>query len=195
MSTLRVPLVVVGTIAMASACLALAPAGTHPAKHATPRVAPSVQSRVLRERTLHLLDGGLLNLGSLDGQVVVVNFWATWCLPCRKELPALDAMYTDLAGRGIRVVAVSIDESPDNVRRFAREHQLSLPIVVDGPNGLARALDLPHIPYTLVLDRGGAVAMTSSASNAAALAAVATRARQLADRTPVASQDPGASTP
>ena len=191
MSTLRVPLVVVGTIALASACLALAPAGTRSAKTPVARVAPAEQSRVLRGRTLHLLDGGMLDLGSLDGQVVVVNFWASWCRPCRKELPALDALNTELARRGGRVVAVSIDENPENVRRFAREHGLSLPIALDGPDGLARALNLPHIPYTLVLDRNGAVAMTSSASDPAALAAVAARARELTDRTPVAAHDEG----
>jgi thiol-disulfide isomerase/thioredoxin len=199
MSTLRVPLVVVGTVAVAAACLALAPAGArspkHPAKTQAANATPAEQGRVLRLGTLHLLDGGMLNLGSLRGQVVVVNFWASWCLPCRKELPALDALNTELANRGGRVVAVSIDENPENVRRFARERGLNLPIALDGPDGLARALNLPHIPYTLVLDRNGAVSMTSSASDPAALAAVAARARELSDRTPVASQDPGASTP
>src|SRR5205085_4051736 len=72
-------------------------------------VRPETVRRALRECVLHTLDGKPFTLGSLRGEVVVVNFWASWCPPCRKELPALQALHTRLGGQG-RVVAISIDQ-------------------------------------------------------------------------------------
>lgn len=126
----------------------------------------------LRGHVLTTPDGDRLALASLRGEVVVINFWASWCRPCRKELPELDALHTTLAARGGRVLAVSIDEDVRNVERFVRAHGLSLPVYHDGPEGLARALDLGHIPYTLVLDRRGEVVYASSGANRAALEAL-----------------------
>jgi peroxiredoxin len=134
---------------------------------------------ILATRELGRLDGGRITLGGLRGEVVVVNFWASWCRPCRRELPALDALHAELVGRGGRVVAVSIDEDVENARRFARANRLSLPIVHDGPEGLARELDLDHVPCTFVLDRDGRVAYATSGSDARALRGIGDAARRL----------------
>jgi len=141
----------------------------------------------LEHHTLTTLDGQSLTLGSLDGEVVVVNFWATWCRPCRRELPELDALHAEIARRGGRVVAVSIDQEPRNVRRFCKAHALKLPVAHDGPEGLARELDLQHVPFTMILDRAGAVAFTTSRSEADALAEIGAVARRLLAQTPVLS--------
>src|SRR5262245_7990690 len=109
----------------------------------------------LRSHVLRTQGGGTLSIASLRGEVVVINFWATWCPPCRRELPQLDALHAELAQRQGRVLAISIDRDPENVKRFARKLDLKLPILVDGPEGLARRLDLEHIPFTVVLDRRG----------------------------------------
>jgi len=121
---------------------------------------PEVFQRALREHVLHTLDGKSLTLASLRGEVVVVNFWASWCPPCRKELPALAALNDRLAGHG-RVIAVSIDRDLRNVERFAKANHLSMTVAHDGPDGLARQLDLKSVPLTLVLGRDGEVALTA----------------------------------
>src|SRR6185503_8407093 len=104
-------------------------------------------------------------------------FWASWCGPCRRELPRLDALQTSLGAHGARVVAISIDEESRNAARFAKSLALAFPVYHDGPDGLARRLDLPAVPYTIVLDRDGAVAFTTTGSDERALDAIARAAR------------------
>jgi len=175
--------------------LALATSGAVPASAgraaAPPVVTPaSVESRygaALRAHVLHTVDGRALSLASLSGEVVVINFWASWCRPCRRELPGLDALNKDLARSGGRVVAISIDEDRENARRFVQEHGLSLPVYHDGPNGIARQLDLGSIPTTLVIDRGGRIVDVRSGGDAAGLAEVSALAKRLlASRTAAA---------
>jgi len=155
--------------------------------------APQAETTLDRERVrralqgvvLKTVDGRSLALDSLQGQVVVLNFWASWCPPCRRELPHLDALQTSLAGRGGQVVAISIDEEARNVQRFARAERLSLPLYHDGPNHLARRLDLPHVPFTIVLGRHGEVAFATSGADGRALAAInETTQRLIAEAAP-----------
>ena len=134
---------------------------------------------VLHQSVLRDAAGGTLSLAGLRGQVVVINFWASWCPPCRHELPGLDALHAQISRKGGRVLAVSIDADPLNVRRFVRVHGLKLPVYLDGPDGLARRLDLDHIPYTIVLDRQGAVAFTTSAADANGIAELGAVTRRL----------------
>lgn len=181
----------------AGLAILLGVAGAHAAAAGEPPAADGVRiggvgvpaahvSGILARHTLHLLEGGDLSLADLRGQVVVLDFWASWCGPCRKELPRLDTLHAEIARRGGRVLAVSIDEDRQNVDRFARRYGLRLPIAVDGPNGLARELDLRHVPLAIVLDRDGNVAFTSSRSDAAGLAAVTDATHQLIAGRPVA---------
>lgn len=133
-----------------------------------------VAERALREHPLHTLDGKTLMLGDMRGDVVVVNFWASWCSPCRRELPRLETLQEGLAGSGSRMVAVSLDQNPEDTRRFCRSKHVTLTVAQDGPNGLAHELDLKRVPLTLVLDRNGHIIFTTSRSDAEGLAALAT---------------------
>jgi thiol-disulfide isomerase/thioredoxin len=151
--------------------------------------------RELRGHTLRTPAGATLALGALRGEVVVVNFWASWCAPCRKELPRLDALHASIAARGGRVLAVSIDQEARNVQRFVRTHRLSLPVYHDGPDGLARKLDLPHVPYTIVLDRDGNVALTTEGADEKALEAIAATTRRLLAAAPAGAPTIAGETP
>jgi thiol-disulfide isomerase/thioredoxin len=112
----------------------------------------------LRGRVLHAPDGRSLRLDDCRGDVVVLNFWASWCKPCRKEMPLLDRLHSRIASSSGRVVAISVDREPRRAAAFLEEHSLTLPAYVDGPDGLAAKMDLPVLPYTVVLDRAGRVA-------------------------------------
>lgn len=106
------------------------------------------------------LAGTEASLADFRGEVLVVNFWASWCAPCREELPVLDAWNTEWSGQGVRVVAVSIDRKAENASRFVTDTGIEMPVLVDGPEGLASTLDLTAVPSTYLLDQEGRVVMT-----------------------------------
>ena len=124
----------------------------------------------LRARTLRAGDGTATTLKDWAGEVLVVNFWASWCAPCRAELTQLDRWNAAWADRGARVVAVSLDSDRARALRFAADQELALTVLHDGPDGLARELDLPAVPTTYVLDRDGAIVLEVQGSDPRGLA-------------------------
>jgi thiol-disulfide isomerase/thioredoxin len=136
------------------AFLALAAVGAAP----TGTAAASAEHDVLHAYAFTPAEGQSLALSSMKGEVVVLAFWATWCRPCRTELPRLAELHENLKARGGRVLAVSVDTDPDRVADFLERYEIALPVVIDGPDGLARSLDLESLPYALILDRNGEVA-------------------------------------
>ena len=176
--------------AVAVAAVAVA-AGAAYAGSAHPPVDRAALREALRSHVLRTQGGGTLSIADLRGEVVVINFWASWCPPCRRELPQLDVLHAELARRQGRVLAISVDRDPENVKRFALKHDLKLPIFVDGPEGLARRLDLDHIPFTVVLDRRGEVAFTGSGTTPKDLDELGAVARRLAGARPALTTDQG----
>ncbi|WP_326537711.1 TlpA family protein disulfide reductase [Pseudorhodoferax sp.] len=103
-------------------------------------------------------EGGELDFASLRGRVVVLNFWATWCPPCVKEMPDLDRVHKAHAGRGVKVVGLAVD-GPTPVRQFLQRQPVSFEIGLAGFDGteLSRALgnSAGGLPFTVVFGRDG----------------------------------------
>lgn len=113
--------------------------------------------RPVAEVTFESGDGGTMSLADFRGQVVLLNIWATWCVPCRREMPTLDRLQAELGGPDFAVVALSIDRKGlPAVREFYAEIGLeTLAIYVDQSGEAQRALKVLGIPTTLLLDRDG----------------------------------------
>lgn len=103
---------------------------------------------------LYDLQGNPSKLSDFRGTVVVLNFWATWCGPCRMELPELEKLYNELGGKGLMVLAVSVDEYRQMVPAFLQRMKLTLPVYFVDPM-TERSLGIGTIPFTLVLDKEG----------------------------------------
>jgi peroxiredoxin len=105
--------------------------------------------------TLVDLNGKPWTLKSLRGNVVLVNFWATWCPPCRKEMPDLDALYRRFRDRGLVILAISDEEAP-KVKAFVEQQQkVSYPVLLDSGRRINELFRVEGIPKTFVYDRNG----------------------------------------
>jgi len=92
------------------------------------------------------------------GKVTLVNIWATWCVPCKVEMPAMERLYDSLAPRGFAIAAVSIDEgSPDDVRAFGQELGLSFDLLQDRSTRIQQTYQTTGVPESFLLDRRGVI--------------------------------------
>jgi peroxiredoxin len=106
-----------------------------------------------------VLDGDSLHLASLRGQPVLLNVWATWCPPCREEMPALQALHEQLGPRGLRVLGVSVDShgSEETIRRFLVEGGYTFTILHDASDAVSRQFRTIGVPETFLIDGEGRV--------------------------------------
>ena len=98
-----------------------------------------------------------LALASLRGNVVYIDFWASWCVPCRLSMPALDALYKQNRARGFAVVGVNKDVSAADARRFLGKVPVTFALASDGQDAAARAFDVKAMPSGYLIDRKGVV--------------------------------------
>jgi peroxiredoxin len=103
------------------------------------------------------LDGSNLRLQEQRGRVVMINFWATWCGPCRVEMPHLSRLYEKYRGSGFTVLAVNIDEDPHKAASLAKQLGMRFPVLLDTEKKVSRLYDLSTMPSTILIDRDGRV--------------------------------------
>ena len=113
---------------------------------------------------LELLEGGRASLAELRGHPVLVNFWASWCKPCRHEMPELVLRYQQLHEAGLEVLAINLtdQERKKDIQRFVGELQLPFPILLDTKGKVRRRYGLRGVPTTIFVDTVGIVAAVHS---------------------------------
>ena len=132
-----------------------------PEKNSTGRNPSTEIGRAAPDFLLAMPDGGTLRLSDLRGNPILVNFWASWCTPCRQEMPEIVKSYDAHRSAGLVVVAVNLQENADQVRAFAQEFGMTFPIVIDRNGGVGDAWRIggpvQGIPSSYFLDAHGVV--------------------------------------
>lgn len=107
--------------------------------------------------SLQDLSGRPLSLAAYRGKVVLIDFWATWCVPCREEIPHFVAMQKKYGDRGLAVIGISMDDGPAPVVRFSRELQINYPVAMGDATLAERYGGILGLPVAFLIDRGGRI--------------------------------------
>jgi thiol-disulfide isomerase/thioredoxin len=105
--------------------------------------------------TTQTLEGQEKGLDDFRGRLVLLNFWATWCPPCRLEMPSLEKLYREFGGQGLEVVAMNFMEGPEVVTRFIKENGLTFPVLLDSNGEIAQRYNVRGLPVTVLIGRQG----------------------------------------
>jgi peroxiredoxin len=145
----------VGTLLIAAATYFILQGTTPPA---APTTVPVNVSFPAPELTLNDTDGISRSLADYRGQVVLVNLWATWCPPCKEEMPTLEAFYQEQKDKGFVIIAINDGDPQADVLEFVKEYELSFPIWLD-PTYIAteQAFHTKNLPTSFVIDRTGTI--------------------------------------
>jgi len=108
---------------------------------------------------LDTLEGERISLSDYRGKVVLVNFWASWCGPCRVEIPELQRVHSELAKRGFEILAVNVGEGADDISGFVEAVDMRFPVLLDGDARVARFYALRGIPASFLVDKAGVIRM------------------------------------
>ena len=109
--------------------------------------------------TLQTIEGERVTLSELRGQAVLVNLWATWCPPCRAEMPAMQKMYEEYKDQGFTILAVNMtyQDNSSAIAPFIQEHALTFPILIDDTGKVADNYELRSLPSSFFIDRDGII--------------------------------------
>jgi cytochrome c biogenesis protein CcmG, thiol:disulfide interchange protein DsbE len=108
--------------------------------------------------TVPVYSGGQLSLADLAGSVAVVNFWASWCGPCRLEAPTLQQIWQDYQAKGVRFIGVDIQDTPADAKAFTDEFKITYPNGPDVDNSISHAYRITGVPETFVIGKDGRLA-------------------------------------
>jgi len=101
--------------------------------------------------------GKIYHLADLRGQVVVINFWATWCPPCRREMPSMQRMWQKIKGKGITVLAVNVGEDADTIFEFLGAYPVDFPLLMDQDGSVIKRYPVTGLPTTYIVNPQGMV--------------------------------------
>ena len=107
--------------------------------------------------TLHAMGGSNLRLKEQRGRVVMVNFWATWCAPCRQEMPHLNRLYEKYRGAGFVLLGVNVDDDTSKAAEVAAKLGVTFPVLLDTEKSVSKLYDVSTMPSTMIIDRDGKV--------------------------------------
>jgi thiol-disulfide isomerase/thioredoxin len=114
-----------------------------------------VPAKAAPDFTLSNTDGQQVSLTQFRGKVVFLNFWATWCIPCREEMPALERLHQAYQTQGLAIVSIDLKESAEQVKAFFAKHNLSFPALLDQNGTVFRDYLVAGMPTTYLIDRDG----------------------------------------
>lgn len=115
------------------------------------------RSDITVDFTLQTVDGKQVTLSSLRGQVVLVNFWTTWCPACKDEMPLLQSVYEQEKAAGFVIVAVDLQESAQTVGAFVKDNGITFPVALDSDSAVASKYGVYYIPHNVIIGRDGLV--------------------------------------
>jgi thiol-disulfide isomerase/thioredoxin len=119
---------------------------------ASPKLAPNV--------TLQSAEGAPVQLAAHKGKVLLIDFWASWCVPCKTSFPALDAIYQEYQPRGLEVLAVNLDEQRKNADVFLAAHPHRMTVLFDPKGAAPSAFGVKGMPSSFLIDKTGAIRFT-----------------------------------
>ena len=156
MKTFQVVAGVCVIVFLAAFALLLIPKGSHAPRGSALTVAPEI-GHLAPDFNLPSVNGSHLRLHDYLGKVVLVNFWASWCGPCRREMPALARSYRALSGKGLAVLGIDKQEPASDVRPFIHDMGTTYPVALDNDGTVAQRYRISPLPVTFVIDRKGVV--------------------------------------
>lgn len=119
---------------------------------------PQERARFTVDFILPDIAGNVVRLSDLRGRPVLINLWATWCYPCRVEMPSMNALYQDYQAKGLAIVAIATDaEGKPVVAPFLQAYRLTFPVLLDPQNMLGVQLQVPALPTSYLLDKRGRI--------------------------------------
>ena len=104
------------------------------------------------------INGKQVSLKDFQGKVIMLNFWATWCPPCRKEMPSMEVLYNKLKGRNFEMLAVNVQEDAKTVKDFINKNKYTFPVLIDTKAEAAARYQARSIPTTYIIDTNGKLA-------------------------------------
>ncbi len=149
-------LLVGALLLVTAACSLFAPPAVTPETGGVTPIAPrSSVTRPAPDFTLTTLDGDSLTLSDYQGQVVLVNFWASWCPPCNAEVDDLNAYYEAHKDEGFTIIGVNVEDTPEDAKAFVEQHGVAFPIVIDTEAKVAGDYNVIGLPSSYFINQDG----------------------------------------